>query len=77
MWLTKFIRRNADSDSKVLGYCNDILMLNTILYDVQLPDGAIKPYSENLNEENILTQVDVYGYPNQLLKGIFDHYKYN
>ena len=50
-------------------------MLNTILYDVQFLDGAIKPYSANLIAENILTQVDSDGYHNQLLEGILDHSK--
>ena len=41
--LSKVIRSDIDLDGKVLGYYNDIPMLNTILYDVQFPDGAIKP----------------------------------
>ena len=50
-------------------------MLNTILYDVQFPDGGIKPYSENHIAENILTKVDADGYHNQILEGISDHSK--
>ena len=50
-------------------------MINTILFDVQFPDGAIKPYISNLIAENILTQVDAYGYHNQLLEGILDYSK--
>ena len=42
--LAKVIIRDVDSDGKVLGDYNDIRILNTILYDVQLPDGANKPY---------------------------------
>ena len=41
--LAKVIRRNIDSDSKFIGDYNNITMLNTILYDVQLRDGTIKP----------------------------------
>ena len=69
---TKVIRRNVEPDSEVIGDYKNTLMLNTILYDVQFPDGAIKPYSENLIAEKILTQVDADGYHNQLLKGILD-----
>ena len=43
VWLAKVIRRNVNSDDKVLGYYNGIPMLNTILYDVQFPDGVINP----------------------------------
>ena len=75
MRLDKFTIRNVDSNGKVIGDYNKIPMINTILYDVQFPDGAIKPYSENLIAENILTQVDADVYHNQLLEGILDNSK--
>ena len=50
-------------------------MLNTMLYDVQFPDGSIKPYSENIIAENILMQADGDRIHNQLLEGILDHSK--
>ena len=56
--MAKVIRRNVDSNGQVFGDCNGIQMRNTILYDVQFPDGAIKPYSADIIAENILTQVD-------------------
>ena len=65
--LAKVIRRNVDSNGQVLGYYKEIPMLNTILYDVQFPYGAIQTYSANLVAEKILTQVDADGYNNQLL----------
>ena len=50
-------------------------VLNTMLYDVQLPDGSIKPYSANLIAENRLMQADGDGLHQQLLEGILDHSK--
>ena len=73
MRLAKVIRSNVDSDGKFIGDYNNIPTLNTILYDVQFPDGAIKPYSANLIAENILIQVDADGYHRQSLEGILDH----
>ena len=73
--MAKVIIRNVELYDKFIGYYNDTPMLNTILYDVHFPYGAIKPYSENLITENILTQVGDDGYHNQLLEGILDHYK--
>ena len=70
--LAKVIRRNVDSNGQVLGYYKEIPMLNTILYDVQFPYGAIQTYSANLVAENILTQVDTDGYHNHLLGVILD-----
>ena len=49
--------------------------MNTILYDVQFPDGSIKPYSANIIAENILMQADGNRLNNQLLEGILDHSK--
>ena len=43
MWLARVILRSVDSDGKVIGKNNDIPILNTILYDMELPDGAVKP----------------------------------
>ena len=75
MRLAKVIKRSLNPDGKVTGNYNDIPVLNTMLYDVQFPDGSIKPYSANLIAENILSQVDQDGYHNQMLEGILDHAK--
>ena len=56
--LAKVIKRSVDSDGKVIGNYNELPVLNTMLYDVQFPDGSIKPYSANLIAENILIQED-------------------
>ena len=74
--LDKVIQWSVYLDGKVGGNYNDIPILNTVLYDVQFPDSAIKPYSENLMQDNILMQVDAYGYHLQLLYGIQNHSKY-
>ena len=42
--LAKVIKRSVDSDGKVFGNYNELPVLNTMLYDVQLPDDSIKPY---------------------------------
>ena len=73
MRLAKVIRRNVDSDGKVIGDYNNIPTLKTILYDIQFPDDAIKTYSANLIAENILMQVDEDGYHCQSLEFILDH----
>ena len=33
-------------------------VLNTIMYDVEILDGAVKPYAANIITDNILNQVD-------------------
>ena len=75
MRLAKVILRIVDSDGKVIGKHNDIPILNTILYDVEFPDGVVKPYTSNIITDNILNQVDEYGYHNQLINTILEHSK--
>ena len=55
-------RQATGPDGKVSGSYNDNPYLNSIIYEVQLPDGQIKEYSANLIAENILGQVDDEGY---------------
>ena len=73
--LAKVIKRSVDSDGKVIGNYNELPLLNTMLYDVQLPDDSIKPYSANIIAENILIQADSDRLHHQLLEGILDHSK--
>ena len=71
--LAKVIKRSVNSDGKVIGNYNELPVLNTMLYDVQFPDGSIKPYSANLIAKNILMQADSDGIHHKLLEGILDH----
>ena len=43
-------------------------ILNTLVYDVEFPDGGVKEYSANVIAENILSQVDDEG----VLLTVFD-----
>ena len=73
--LEEVLRRSQDSNGKATGNSNNISILNTMLYDVQFPDGTIKPYSAHIIAGNTLNQVDKDGYQCQLLEGILDHSK--
>ena len=73
--MAKVIKRSVDSDGRGIGNYNELPVINTMLYDVQFPDGSIKPYSENIIAENILIQADGDGIHHQLLEGILDHSK--
>jgi hypothetical protein len=48
-------------------------MLNSIVYDMEFPDGTVREYSANLIAENMLTQVDSDGYSLTLMEGIVDY----
>ena len=69
----KVIRRAIGPDGVVVGTYDDNPMLNSIVYDVEFPDGTIREYSANLIAENMLTQVDSDGYSLTLMEGIVDY----
>jgi hypothetical protein len=48
-------------------------MLDSIVYDVEFPDGTIREYAANLIAENMLTQVDSDGYSLTLIEGIVEY----
>eukprot|EP00957_Ditylum_brightwellii_P198570 15134225-Ditylum_brightwellii.AAC.1 len=42
----------------VAGTYDDNPMMNTMIYDVEFPDGQVRVYAANIIAENMLTQVD-------------------
>ena len=52
------IQRSLGTDCVSVGTYDDNLSLNSIVYDVELPDGTIREYAANVITENMLTQVD-------------------
>ena len=71
--LTKVISRKRDADGKVVGKSNSNPILDTRIYQVEFPDGAVAEYSANIIAENILSQVDSDGYTHSFLSGILGH----
>ena len=53
MQAAKVSWRILDEYGKLVGTYSDNLMLNTLVYDVEFPDGATKPYAANMIIENI------------------------
>ena len=60
-----------DEDGKLIGDHNDMPIFNTMLYDVEFPDGAVKPYATNVIADNIYEQVDSEG--SNIVKSIDDY----
>ena len=48
-------------------------MLNSIIYDVEFPDGTVKEYSANVIAEIMLSQVDSNGYIMTTIEGNIDN----
>ena len=58
-----------------VGHYDPNPLLNSIVYDVEFPDGAIKQYAANTIAQNMYSQVDSDGHQSQLLEAIIDYSK--
>ena len=54
----KVIECTKDLNGETVGKYNDNPLLNSVLYDVEFPDGEIKEYSANVISKNMYAQVD-------------------
>ena len=70
----KVTRRALRPDGQVAGTYDDNPFLNTIIYEVEFPDGQVKDYAANVIAENMLTQVDSDGFTLTMMDGII-HYE--
>ena len=71
----KILRRTIDSTGCIVGTYNDNPILNTLIYDVEFPDGEVKEYSANVIAENLLSQVDDEGFTTTVFDSILDYKK--
>ena len=71
----KVIGRSKNEHGQITGTYHENPMLNTLVYDVEFPDGEIKEYGANTIAMNMYSQVDADGHRTQLLAGIVDYKK--
>ena len=72
---SKIIGRSIGSDGQTFGTYDDNPALNTMVYDIEFPDGEVKEYSANVIAENMYSQVDDEGYSKRLFNFIIDFSK--
>ena len=65
--------RAKDYDGNSIGTFDINPILNSIVYDVEFPDGAIKQYAANTIAENMYSQLDSDGYSKTILDSIIDY----
>lgn len=76
MQLAKVLRRIIDDNGRAVGHeHDDNPFLNTLLYDVEFPDGSVKEFTANVIAENLYSQVDEDGRSYTLMDQIHDHKK--
>ena len=67
------LRCSIDADGNIIGTFDTNPNLNTLIYDVKFPDGAVKQYAANVIAERVLMQVDFNGYNSCVLDKLVLH----
>ena len=73
MLADRVIRHTLDENGKVMGKHSDNLIINKLVYDVEFPDGTIRPYTVNVVTDNIYAQVDSEGIQTNISDAIINH----
>ena len=73
MRAARVIGRATNEDGLPIGEYNVNPVLNSRVYDVMFPDGAIHQYSANVIAENLYNQVDEEGFRYTIMDEIVDH----
>ena len=69
----KVKQRSKDENGYIIGIYHDNPLSNSIIYDVEFPDGQIKEYVVNLVARNMYSQADAERRTFQILDSIIDH----
>ena len=73
--LAKVIGIMVGPEGNTVGTFHETPIYNSIIYDVEFPDGEVKEYAANVIVENMLAQVDNEGFTLSLLDAIVDYKK--
>jgi hypothetical protein len=69
----KVKRRSIDDNGRTTGTYSDNPIMNSIVYEVEFPDGELKEYATNILAENMLSQVGHEGRNIMLMIDIIDY----
>jgi hypothetical protein len=75
MTLGKITKQALGPDGTVTGAYDENPMLNTIVCEVEFPDGQLKEQAVNVVAENMLTLVDSDGFSLTMMETMIDHRK--
>jgi hypothetical protein len=73
MMAARVIQRTKDDNGRAQGTHNNNPILDTRVYDVMFPDGAVKQYAANIIAENLYSSVDDKGHQHMMLDEIIGH----
>ena len=75
MQRAKVIVCSKYNNGNVVSSHNENSVLNTMVYDMKFPDGAVREYADNIIAENIFAQVNSDGFSSSTLDGILYYSK--
>ena len=71
----KFLCQSLDPSGCSVDAYHKNPIINTLVYDVEFPDGEVKKYSANIIAKKLLAQVDDEGFKLTVFDSIIDHAK--
>ena len=69
----KVLQHNIGTNGTIAGQYDDDPGLNSIVYDIEFPDGTVHAYSANVITENMLTQMNDDDFTMKIMQGVIDH----
>ena len=72
----KVIQQSIDENGIFFGRFDNNLSINTLVYDVKFPDGAVNQYAVNVIAMNIVSQVNSDIHNSKTLNGIVYYKQY-
>ena len=66
-------KRIIGTDGNEIGEYDSNPLLNTLIYEVEFPDGTVRDYGANVIAENLYSQLDPDGYRQQVMDCILEH----
>ena len=69
----KVIGRSKDNTGATYGTYNENPLLNSIIYDVEFPNGEVREYAANLIAQNMYSQIDSEGHSYSILDTVLDY----
>ena len=69
----RVVRKLIDENGNLIGHANKNINLNTIMYEVEFPDGERAPYAANVIAQEIYTSVDPDGRRDAIIDEIVDY----
>ena len=72
---TRVKGRHTDENGNVIGTFHNNPLLNSLIYDVEFPDGTIREYAANVIAQNMYSSLDENGFSKLILDCILEHSK--